>query len=326
MAKKKNPIQVLYKSNRSKIVEAAIKSNFLELLKENPSQAFKSFLCNIYTRKFASKSEKQNYISNLKAMWNRNKEDLTKEINLHKKTQKNPESPQKNLSVEQSDVISPRKKNLTPFKQKRDIESITSNPGKRPAVVEDRNSAQNNSIKFKRCKLFEDQRNLNSIGEQDEFAKASRNFKTSSIKQVEMVNDFINFDNSYNSSESLASEFESETEMMKKNKKIFFSNNSSENSEFRTLRTIEKRKIWTVNKAEVKSIISFKTNILEYNWSNIVFDKYISTHNPYCVLLVKNSHVKKKNSNKKTSPFFRATASCKHSSCNTKHIFTIKEK
>ena len=116
MAKKKNQIQVLYKSNRSKIVEAAIKSNFLELLKEKQSEAFNSFLCNIYTRKFASKSEKQNYISNLKAMWNRNKEDLTKEINLHKKTQKNPESPIKNLSVQQTNK---KIHKYSPVKQKK---------------------------------------------------------------------------------------------------------------------------------------------------------------------------------------------------------------
>ena len=60
MPKKKSGISILFKSDRSKIVEAAIKSNFLELWKENESRAFNSFLCNIYRGKFASK-EKRTY-------------------------------------------------------------------------------------------------------------------------------------------------------------------------------------------------------------------------------------------------------------------------
>ena len=325
MPKRESNISILLKSNRSKIVEAAIKSNFLELLKENESQAFNSFLCNIYTGTFSSKEKKHLYISNLKLLWNKNKEHLTKEID-QLKTQKNPESPQKTLSVEQIDNRIHRKNDYSPVKQKKNMERVSSIPGNQAKVVDEIKSMQNNYNKLKKCELFEDQSNLNNLNEKEESTKASRTSKTNSIKQIEMVNDFNNFYNTYHSSESLASKFESENETLGINRNSFLSSNSAENSEFRALRTIEKRKVWAVDKAKVKNIFNFKSHNMENCWSNILYHDYISTHNPYCVLVFKNRHVKKQHSFKKNLPLFRAVAVCKHSSCNTNHVFTMREK
>ena len=81
MGKKRTNILLLFESNRSRIVEAAIKSNFLEQLKVNEGCAFNYFLSSIYKGNFTSKQCKENKLRNLKALWKKNKELLTKEIN-----------------------------------------------------------------------------------------------------------------------------------------------------------------------------------------------------------------------------------------------------
>ena len=320
--KKGSSISVLYKSNRSKIVEAAIKSNFLELLKENQSEAFNSFLCNIYTRKFASKSEKQNYISNLKAMWNRNKEDLTKEINLHKKTQKNPESPLKNLSVQQTNK---KIHKYSPVKQKNITKRVTRSKRNQGKVVEEIKSQLNDCNKDKKCEFLEDQSNVTSINKKEKFTKAKGTSKPKSVKQFDNVNECISSDDTYHSSESPASKTESEKNSLEQNYNSISSLESDENTEFSTIKNIQKKRTWTVSKAKIKNIICFKTHRLQRDWANIVYDDYINKHNPYCVLGFNNSHVKKKGSNKKNSPLFKATAYCRHSSCKTNHTVIMRE-
>ena len=304
--KKESNISKLFKSNRSKIVEAAIKSNFLELLKKNQNLAFNSFFHNIYSGWNKTKTQQRQYIANLKALWNNNKEDLTKEINQHKRTQKNSESPKKTSSVEQTD-----KK----IKQ-----------GNQAQVVEDIKSQQNDCNKFKECEFLEDQSNLNNINENEEFEKVRGNSKPISVKQLENINVYISSDSTYHSSESPASEIESENKSLEKNYNSNLSLQNDESSEFRTIRTIHKNRIWVVGKAEIKKIFCFKTYRLHKNWANIVYKDYINRHNPYCVLVFNNRHVKKKYSKTKNSPLFKAFANCKHSSCKTKHIFKMSKK
>ena len=79
----------------------------------------------------------------------------------------------------------------------------------------------------------------------------------------------------------------------------------------------------TVSKA---NICDLKAQNLLGGWYNIVYDDYISKRNHYCVLVFRRSHVKKKSSNKKNLPLFRTRATCKHSTCKTMHIFTIRER
>ena len=279
--KKESNISKLFKSNRSKFVEAAIKSNFLELLKENQSQAFDSFFRNIYSGWNKTKAQKSRYIANLKFLWNNNKDDLTKEINQHKRTQKKLESPKKTLSVEQTNKKTKQ--------------------GNQAQVVKDIKPQQNDCNKFKECQFLEDQSNLNNINENKEFANARGTSKPNSFKQLENVNDSISSDSTYHSSESPASEIESENKSLEKNYNSNLSLESDENSEFSNIRTIPKNRKWAVSKPEIKNIICFKTYTLQKDWANIVYDDYINKHNPYCVLVFKNSHVKKKDSKKKVT-------------------------
>ena len=52
MGRKETYISLLFKSNRSRIVEAAVKSNFLEQLNVNECCAFNYFLSDIYKGNF----------------------------------------------------------------------------------------------------------------------------------------------------------------------------------------------------------------------------------------------------------------------------------
>jgi len=100
---------------------------------------------------------------------------------------------------------------------------------------------------------------------------------------------------------------------------------TEERSEFRILEPILRMKMWKVSKANICNIFDLKTHKLLGGWYNIVYDDFISKHNPYCVLVFRRTHVKKKNSIRKNSPLFRTRATCKHSTCKTTHIFTICE-
>ena len=101
---------------------------------------------------------------------------------------------------------------------------------------------------------------------------------------------------------------------------------TEDRSEFRNLEPIIRMKKWTVSKANMSNICDLKAHKLLSGWYNIVYDDYISKHNPYCVLVFRRTHVKKKGSIRKNLPLFRTRATCKHSTCKTMHIFTISER
>ena len=156
MGQKKNNISLLFESNRSRIVEATIKSNFLEQLKVNEGCAFKHFLSSIYKGNFVSKKIKENKIRNLKNMWKKNKELLTKEINEFNKPVKNPKSFQKTLGVEHGDIKNPKKYDCSSTKQKGNMERAISIHDKPAIVVEDTNPLPKNrdNVSTNNCSYF----------------------------------------------------------------------------------------------------------------------------------------------------------------------------
>ena len=120
MGRKENCISLMYKSNRSRILKAAIESNFLEQLQANDSYAFKNFLSCIYKGNFKSKKVKVNKLCNLRDFWKENKELLTKEINELEKSVKNPKNLQKTLGVEEAGVKNLKKCDYSSSKQNGD--------------------------------------------------------------------------------------------------------------------------------------------------------------------------------------------------------------
>ena len=122
MGRKKNCISILFESNRSRILEAAIESNFLEQLKVNESYAFKNFLSCVYKGNFKSKKVKVNKLKNLTSFWKENKELLTKEINELEKSVKNPKNLQKTLGVEEAGVKNLKKFDFSSTKQNENMD------------------------------------------------------------------------------------------------------------------------------------------------------------------------------------------------------------
>ena len=147
MGRKKNCISILFESNRSRILKAAIESNFLEQLKVNDSYAFRNFLSCIYKGNFKSKQIKLNKLCNLKDFWKENKEILSKEINELKESLKNPLGLQKTLGVEQADEKNSNKCDNSSTKQKGKIERVISIHDKQAIVVEEINPIPKNGNK-----------------------------------------------------------------------------------------------------------------------------------------------------------------------------------
>ena len=147
MGRKENCISLLFESNRSRILEAAIESNFLEQLKVNESYAFKNFLSCVYKGNFKSKKVKVNKLKNLTSFWKENKELLTKEINELKKSLKNPICLQKKLGLKQADEKNPNKCDNSSTKQKGKIERVISIHDKQAIVVEEINPKPKNGNK-----------------------------------------------------------------------------------------------------------------------------------------------------------------------------------
>jgi len=137
-----------------------------------------------------------------------------------------------------------------------------------------------------------------------------------------IINKFINVEKTNsNNSDGVCDLFENECDSEMES----IMSDTEERSEFRILEPILRMKMWKVSKANICNIFDLKTHKLLGGWYNIVYDDFISKHNPYCVLVFRRTHVKKKNSIRKNSPLFRTRATCKHSTCKTTHIFTICE-
>ena len=242
MPRKSNPLGSLLKSNRSILVDAAVKTNFLERLDIDKTRAYSDILSIIYKSRM-SKQKKYIYIETLNKFWNANKDNLTKEI----------------LELQNKNSV-----NLKPNISNKQSDSNSSN---------------------------------------DDF----------SISESECDSEV----------ESLVSGCEKEIQTLEKDSII---SNRIEESEYRNLETVLNIKRWSVSKAEVKNVLDLKSYKMVNGWYNIVCDEFIIKHNPYCVLVIKRSHLKKKNSNKKNLPLFKAKLTCKHSTCKTVHIFTIGKK
>ena len=120
--------------------------------------------------------------------------------------------------------------------------------------------------------------------------------------------------------ESLVSDSEEEKETVERDA---IKLDHTKESEYRNLQTVSKIKRWSVSEAAVKHIFDLKSYKMLDGWYNFVIDEFITKHNPHCVFVIKRSHLKKKNSNKKNLPLFKAKLTCKHSTCETVHIFTI---
>ena len=267
MGKKVNSLGALLKSNKLKMINAAIKSNFLANLVINESMAYKNLLSNIYTGN-KSKQDKAKYLSTLKNFWEKNKDSLTVEIMQLK--EKSGDSANLNKDLSKEEINSNNVFNLSENKCDSEI-----------GIVSDSETDGNMINKFK---------------------NVEKNYSNNS-------------DDVFALSEN---EYDSEIESIM--------SDTEERSEFRILEPILRMKKWTVSKASICNICDLKTHKLLSGWYNIVYDDFISKHNPYCVLVFRRTHVKKKNSIKKNLPLFRTRATCKHSTCKTTHIFTIHER
>ena len=101
--KKSLSISRFFESDRSTLIDAAIKEKFLENLQINENEAFDRILRKLYKKHWA-KTEKYKYRRRLKILWERNKDILTKEINQIKKTGKEFEEGKRKLHGEQINV------------------------------------------------------------------------------------------------------------------------------------------------------------------------------------------------------------------------------
>ena len=85
------------------MINAGIKSIFLELLVINEKMPYKNILNNIYKGRFKSKQVKRNYLQTLKVFWEKNKDSLTVEILQLEKKSGDLASLNKDLSKEDID-------------------------------------------------------------------------------------------------------------------------------------------------------------------------------------------------------------------------------
>ena len=296
MVNKVNPLSALLKSNKMKMINAAIKVNFLELLVINESMAYKHLLSNIYKGRFTSKQKKKSYLETLKVFWRKNKDSLTVEIMQLQKKSGDLSNLNKGLSKEEIDS-----NNV--------FNSSENNCDSEFATISNSETEGNLINKF----INVEKTNSNKLSDVFELSEKKCDSDIENMSDCET--DSNNSDDVFDLS---GYKFDSEMESV--------TCDTEERSEFRTLEPILRIKKWTVSKAKISKICDLKTHKLLGGWYNIVYDDYISKHNPYCVLVFRRSHVKKKNSNKKNLPLFRTRATCKHSTCKTMHIFTIRER
>ena len=337
MGKKVNSLGALLKSNKLKMINAAIKSNFLANLVINESMAYKNLLSNIYTGN-KSKQDKAKYLSTLKNFWEKNKDSLTVEIMQLK--EKSGDSANLNKDLSKEEINSNNVLNLSENKCDSEIGIVSDSETKGNMInkfIKDEKINSSNSEDV--CDLPENKCD-SEIGivsdcetegnminkfinvEKTNSNKLSDVFELSEKKCDSDIENMSDCETDSNNSDDVFDlsgyKFDSEMESV--------TCDTEERSEFRTLEPILRIKKWTVSKAKISKICDLKTHKLLGGWYNIVYDDYISKHNPYCVLVFRRTHVKKKGSIRKNLPLFRTRATCKHSTCKTTHIFTIHER